>query len=72
MKIDKIALYNFSSFEGFNEFDFSIEDDSKNIILIGGKNGAGKTYLFSAIKIALYGPLAFGYLGANPRYISKI
>lgn len=72
MKIDKIALYNFSSFEGFNEFDFSIEDDSKNIILIGGKNGAGKTSLFSAIKIALYGPLAFGYLGANPRYISKI
>ncbi len=72
MKINRISLYNFSSFEGLNEFDFSVEEDGKNIILIGGKNGAGKTSLFSAIKIALYGPLAFGYVGINPHYIAKI
>lgn len=72
MKINKISLYNFNSFEGLNEFDFSIDSDEKNIILIGGKNGAGKTSLFSAIKIALYGPLAFGYVGINPHYIAKI
>ena len=72
MKINKISLYNFNSFEGLNEFDFSVEDDEKNIILVGGKNGAGKTSLFSAIKIALYGPLAFGYVGINPHYIAKI
>lgn len=71
MKINKILLYNFNSFEGENEFDFTNKDD-KNIILIGGKNGAGKTSLFTAIKIALYGPLAFGYIGVNPHYISKI
>ena len=72
MKINKISLYNFNSFEGLNEFDFSVGDDKKNIILVGGKNGAGKTSLFSAIKIALYGPLAFGYVGINPHYIAKI
>ena len=72
MKINKISLYNFNSFEGLNEFDFSVGDDEKNIILVGGKNGAGKTSLFSAIKIALYGPLAFGYVGINPHYIAKI
>lgn len=72
MKINKVILRNFSSFEGLNEFDFSIEEDKKNIILIGGKNGAGKTSLFTAIKIALYGPLAYGYIGANPHYIAKI
>ncbi len=72
MKINKISLYNFNSFEGLNELDFSIRDDDKNIILVGGKNGAGKTSLFSAIKIALYGPLAFGYVGINPHYIAKI
>lgn len=33
---------------------------------------AGKTSLFTAIKIALYGPLAFGYVGANSHYIAKI
>ena len=59
MKINKLILKNFSSFEGINEFDFSVTED-KNIILIGGQNGAGKTSLFSAIKVALYGPLAFG------------
>jgi DNA sulfur modification protein DndD len=72
MKINKIVLYNFNSYEGLNEFDFTSDDRNKNIILIGGKNGAGKTSLFTAIKIALYGSLSFGYVGANPRYIAKI
>ena len=72
MKINKIVLYNFSSFEGVNEFDFTTTGQERNIILIGGKNGAGKTSLFTAIKIALYGPLAFGYIGITPHYISKI
>ena len=72
MKINRILLYNFNSFEGENEFDFTNHSEKKNIILIGGKNGAGKTSLFTAIKIALYGPLAFGYVGINPHYIAKI
>lgn len=72
MKINRIVLYNFNSYEGLNEFDFTSNDGNKNIILIGGKNGAGKTSLFTAIKIALYGPLSFGYVGVNPIYIAKI
>lgn len=72
MKINKIVLYNFNSYEGLNEFDFTSDDSRKNIILIGGKNGTGKTSLFTAIKIALYGPLSFGYVGVNPKYIAKI
>lgn len=72
MKINKIVLYNFNSYEGLNEFDFTSSDNKKNIILIGGKNGAGKTSLFTAIKIALYGPLAFGHIGVNPKYIARI
>ena len=72
MKINKVKLYNFSSYEGTNEFDFEITDKEKNIVLIGGKNGAGKTSLFTAIKVALYGPLAYGYVGVNNHYISKI
>lgn len=72
MKIKRIKLYNFSSYEGNNELDFEVADKDKNIILIGGKNGAGKTSLFTAIKIALYGPLAYGYVGINPHYIAKV
>ena len=37
MKINKVKLYNFSSYEGTNEFDFEITDKEKNIVLIGGK-----------------------------------
>lgn len=72
MKINKVKLHNFSSYEGNNEFDFEITDDGKNIVLIGGKNGAGKTSLFTAIKVALYGPLAYGYVAVNSHYIAKI
>ncbi len=72
MKINKIKLYNFSSYEGENVFDFRCDDKNRNIILIGGKNGAGKTSLFTAIKVALYGPLAYGYVGVNSHYIMKI
>ena len=35
MKINKILLHNFNSFEGMNEFDFTSEDENKNIILVG-------------------------------------
>ena len=72
MRINSIRLHNFSSYEGDVFFDFTSTDSKKNIVLIGGKNGAGKTSLFTAIKIALYGPLAYGYIGANPHYIAKI
>lgn len=72
MKINKILLYNFNSFEGLNVLNFTDMPQDKNIILIGGKNGAGKTSLFTAIKIALYGPLAFGYMGMTPHYIARI
>lgn len=72
MKINRIRLYNFSSYEGENIFDFNCSNNDKNIVLIGGKNGAGKTSLFTAIKIALYGPLSYGYVGVNPHYISRI
>ena len=71
MKITKLILNNFSSYEGENIFDFTT-DSNHPIILIGGQNGAGKTSLFTAIKIALYGPLAFGYTGYTSFYTKKI
>lgn len=72
MKINALELNNFSSFEGINKFNFEIKEQGKNIVLIGGQNGAGKTSIFSAIKVALYGPLAFGYVGANSHYTQRI
>lgn len=72
MKIKRLVICNISSYEGVSSFEFSVNDSSKNIILVGGKNGAGKSSLFLAMKLALYGPLAFNYQGVNPTYINRI
>ena len=42
MKIERIELYNFGSYEELNTFDIETDDASKRIVIIGGKNGAGK------------------------------
>ena len=71
MKINKLILKNFRSYEEETVFDFTTTND-KNIILVGGKNGAGKSTIFEAIKVCIYGPIAYKYQGFNSSYISKI
>lgn len=71
MQINKVRLCNFSSYFGESEIDFSTQK-GKNIILIGGNNGAGKTSLFTAIKLALYGPQCFHFQEKNNQYTLKI
>ena len=56
MKILDVHLCNFKNYCGEHIIDFSTNCiDQKNIILIGGFNGAGKTTIFEAIKICLFG-----------------
>lgn len=71
MRIDRIVLHNFGSYEGENIFDTN-SDSGKNIILIGGKNGAGKTTLFTAMRVCLYGYMSMGYKNKNAFYIRAI
>lgn len=71
MRINKITLVNFGSYEGENEFDTQV-DRERNIVLIGGKNGAGKTTLFTAMRLCLYGPLSMGYKSTNSYYTRSI
>ena len=71
MRIDKIVLNNFGSYEGENIFDTSI-GNGRNIILVGGKNGAGKTTLFTAMRVCLYGYMSMGYKNYNAFYTRAI
>lgn len=71
MRIKEITIKNFKSYIGETTLTLEIENE-KNIILIGGQNGAGKSSLFEAVKICIYGPLAYGYQGMVSNYIYNI
>lgn len=71
MKIKRITLYNIGPYVEDNNFDFSISKD-KNIVLIGGKNGAGKTTFFKAIKTCLYGCKVWGFDSPGKEYYSIV
>lgn len=57
MRINKLTIENFRSYEQRTEFTFKGKSDI-NIIL--GQNGTGKTSFLSAIKYVLFGPRTFG------------
>ena len=72
MKIKRIQIKNIGPYVNENAFDFDVSDIAKRMVLIGGKNGAGKTTLFNAIKICLYGCVAYGFESNNAKYFAEI
>ncbi|MEQ3676071.1 MAG: DNA sulfur modification protein DndD [Dokdonia sp.] len=56
MKISKITLENFRIYQGVNTISFSPFSD-RNINIISGKNGYGKTTLLTALLWTFYGKL---------------
>ena len=59
MILKQLTLRNFCLFRGRQVFDLTpVERHGKHrpIVLFGGINGGGKTTLFDAIQLALYGP----------------
>lgn len=61
MWISKIELTNFKSYR-HAEFNFPEPQDGKNIVLIGGINGYGKTSVLEALYLCLYGKDAIVHL----------
>lgn len=72
MKIQQIKLKNIGPYVNENNFNFTTDNTNKRMVLIGGKNGAGKTTLFKAIKICLYGCVAYGYESINSKYLAEV
>ncbi len=56
MRIESIILNNFRIYKGENKVTFNIESD-KNVSLIAGKNGFGKTTFLTSLIWAFYGNL---------------
>ena len=61
MWISKIELTNFKSYRRA-ELNFPEPEENKNIVLIGGINGFGKTSILEAIYLCLYGKDAIVHL----------
>ena len=72
MKIKRIQVKNIGPYVNENVFHFDVSDTTKRMVLIGGKNGAGKTTLFNAIKICLYGCVAYGFESTNIKYFAEV
>ncbi|MER2474938.1 DNA sulfur modification protein DndD [Photorhabdus laumondii] len=77
MLIKQLVLHNFRVFNGTHIVDLAPRkrpNDSNNrpIVLFGGLNGAGKTSILTAIRLALYGRLAFGHAVQQQEYIEQL
>lgn len=70
MNIRQLQLHNIANFRGDHTIDFTIPQSQgrKNVILLGGLNGAGKTTILDAIKLCLYGYQALGERGHTAKY----
>lgn len=77
MLIKQLVLHNFRVFNGTHIIDLAPrkrpnDDNPRPIVLFGGLNGAGKTSILSAIRLALYGRLAFGSSTQQQEYIEEL
>ncbi|WP_434745292.1 DNA sulfur modification protein DndD [Candidatus Pantoea rara] len=77
MLIKQLVLHNFRVFRGEHVIELAPRKRQNNsnprpIVLFGGLNGAGKTSILSAIRIALYGRLAFGTSTQQQEYVEEL
>jgi DNA sulfur modification protein DndD len=73
MIIKKLNIENFRVFQGTHEILLEPKSDtSRPIVLFGGLNGSGKTSILTAIRLALYGRLAFNECTTSQDYVEKL
>ena len=72
MYFTKIELHNFGIYKGHHEMCLSGQIGNRNVTLIGGLNGRGKTTFLDAILLALYGKQALKYIQENARSYERL
>ena len=72
MYFNKVELQNFGIYKGTHEMCLTDKIGNRNITLVGGLNGRGKTTFHDAILIALYGKQALKYIQEKARSYDKL
>jgi len=72
MYFTKVELHNYGIYKGTHEMPLSKKLGERNITLIGGLNGRGKTTFHDGILIALYGKQALKYIQEKARSYEKL
>ena len=62
MYFTRVELHNFGIYKGTQEMSLTDQIGDRNITLVGGLNGRGKTTFHDAILLALYGKQAVRYI----------
>ena len=57
MRIKNITLHNYRLYRGDNSISFDVDNDKKNIYIVSGQNGFGKTTFLQSLLWCLYGKL---------------
>lgn len=71
MHFSEIELYNYGIYKGQHSIKLINQRDKKNITLVGGMNGRGKTTILDAIFLCLYGRKAIEYVVGKKESYSK-
>ena len=72
MFFTKVELHNFGIYKGTHEMTLTDKMGDRNITLIGGLNGRGKTTLHDAVLLALYGKQALKYIQEKEKSYEKL
>ena len=72
MYFTKVELHNFGIYKGTHEMCLTDRISNRNITLVGGLNGRGKTTFHDSILIALYGKQALKYIQEKTRSYDKL
>lgn len=72
MHFSEIELYNFGIYKGQHNIELIDQRNKKNITLVGGMNGRGKTTILDAIFLCLYGRKAIEYVVGKKEAYNKV
>lgn len=56
MLFEQVRIHNLFSYYGEQVFDLALPGDGRNVALIGGRNGFGKTSFINSLKLLFLGP----------------